>query len=89
MLFSKHSRDKNLHVKKDSRSETFDINKTMYSALGIHFLTDYTYHEQQLIKEAVSRCTYKGQSMEWYENVRINSVKVERSYSAVGSDADI
>lgn len=54
MLPTKHSWNTNLHVKKDSRLENFDINKIMHSALGIHSLTDYTYKEQQLIEEAVN-----------------------------------
>ena len=69
--------------------ETFDVNAIMNSALGVHSLTDHTYQEQQLIEEAVNRCTYKEQSLEWYENVDINSVKIERNYGAVGSDADV
>ena len=65
-----------LRRKKDSRSEIFDINEIIHNALGIQYLTDYTYQEQQLIEEVVNRYTYKDQSFESYNNVGINSVKV-------------
>ena len=60
MSSTKHSRSKK-HKNKDSRLETFGINKIMNSALGIHSLTDHTYQEQQLIEEAIDRCNYKDQ----------------------------
>ena len=78
-----------LHVKKGSRSKKFDVNEIMSDILGIHSLSDYTYREQQLVEEAINRCKYKDQSLEWYDNVNMNSVKIKSNFGAVGSNADV
>ena len=74
---------------KSPKSEFFDIDNIMRDDLGIHSLTDHTYKEQQILEEAVNRCTYKGQSLDYYENVNINSIGMEARFDAVGSDADV
>lgn len=48
----------------------------MQSNLGIHSLTNYTYGKQQLIEEAIYKCTCKNQLLEWYDNVNIHTVNL-------------
>ena len=87
ILGPNHRRMLKLH--KISEPKSFDINLIMQGELGVHSLTDYTYKEQQLVKKAVNRCKYKDQSLEWYNSVDINTVRVESHFEAVGADADV
>lgn len=84
---SRQSSQKLSHVK--SKPVHFNVNEIMQDALGVHSLTNYTYKEQQLVEEAVNRCKYKDQSLEWYDNVDINAVKIASHFDAAGSDADV
>ena len=69
-------------MKKASRLKKFNVNKIMSDILGVHSLTDYTYREQQLVKEAINQCKYKDQLLEWYDDVDINSVKMKSNFGA-------